>query len=335
MKVIVDKHIPYITGRLEPLASVEYLDQSEFTAHAVKDADALLIRTRTQCDEPLLKDSKVKFVATATIGTDQINRDWCESHGITVASAPGCNAPAVAQYVWSALLSMGFDPTKGEKLGIVGCGHIGSIVKAWGEAMGAQIMVCDPPLARNADVKGEFHSLDELLSQCKAVTLHTPLSKNGRDATYHLIGEKELDLLGDNKIFINASRGAVVDNKALLNRLKRGGLRVALDVWEGEPVIDPELLSMVDYGTFHIAGYSREGKSRATRMVLEALSRKFGIAVDTSGLEPPYLPLSTDKITARGIMLSYDLTPDSDALKQNPEKFEELRSSYVFRPEFL
>lgn len=333
MKIIADDNIPYLRGRLEPMADIRYVDQSEFTPPLVKDADALLIRTRTQCNESLLRGSSVSLVATATIGTDQIDKAWCMENGIEVASSPGCNAPGVAQYVWSCLLRLGFDPAKGMRLGVVGCGNIGSIVAEWGRKMGADVMISDPPKER-AGIPGNYLPLDDLMSSCDAVTFHTPLTRQGKDATWHLAAERELDLLKPGAILINAARGPVVDNAALLKRVKRGDIRTALDVWEGEPDLDRELLSLVDYGTFHIAGYSRQGKERATRMVLEAVEKKFGINVDKSGLCPPYAPSEDKVITPLGILNSYDPAEDSESLKVNPGEFETLRRNYDFREEY-
>lgn len=333
-RIIADDNIPYLQGRLEPVADMVYVDQSDFTPEHVKDADALLIRTRTRCNAPLLAGSNVSLVATATIGTDQIDMKWCAENGIRTVSSPGCNAPAVAQYVWSALLRLGFNPGAGQRLGVVGCGNIGSIVARWGRAMGAEVWVSDPPRQRAGEPEN-YHSLREIMAGCDAVTFHTPLTKEGRDATFHLAGTPELELLRPGTILVNAARGPVVDNKALLQRLRNKDIRVALDVWEGEPELDRELLSMVDYGTFHIAGYSRQGKERATRMILEAVENQFGIKADKTGLEGPYIPSDASLITPEGIMASYDPIVDTEPLKRNPELFDTLRRNYHYREEYL
>lgn len=346
LSVIADENIPYLRHRLEDVAEVRYVNQEGFTPSVVKNADALLIRTRTRVDENLIRDSKIKLVATATIGTDHIDIPACSGAGITVSSAPGCNAPAVAQYVWAALLNLGFMPEKGMKLGIIGCGHIGSIVKEWGEALGAKIMVCDPPLERTikqGETSGKlqthnlktFHTLEEVMKNCDAITIHTPLTRTGEDATYHLIGERELSLMGNDTILVNASRGEMVDTDALIKRLNQGGLRVALDVWEKEPAINKDLLGLVDIGTCHIAGYSRQGKERATRMVLESIERQFGVKTDTEGLEGPYIPVEAPLIIGNNITHSYDIKADSDRLKKNPDGFESLRHNYNYREEYL
>lgn len=329
MKIVADDNIPYLKGRLEETAEVVYTDQSGFTSELVADADALAIRTRTRCDEKLLGNSKVRLVATATIGMDQIDSDWCAANGITVRNSPGCNAPGVAQYVWASILRLGFDPRR-HTLGIIGCGNVGSIVKEWGEQMGARILVSDPP-KEEAGIEGDYTPLDILLQESDAVTLHTPLTKSGKHPTFHLIGERELGMIGDGKIFVNAARGPVTDFNALKKVVMSGRIRSVIDTWEGEPVIDKELLQAVDYGTFHIAGYSREGKERATRMVLEAIEDTFGVQTDKRGLEGPYE--GTPGITPEMIINSYDPAVDTEALRSAPELFDTLRRDYNYREE--
>jgi len=330
MKIIADDNIPFLKGRLEAVADVVYVDQFGFTPGLVSDADAVVIRTRTRCDESLLGGSRVRLVATATIGMDQIDRAWCTSNGINVCNAPGCNAPGVAQYVWSSLLRMGFDPTK-DTLGIVGCGNVGSVVRDWGLQMGVRMLVNDPPKEESAPGTLEYVPLDVLLRRSDAVTLHTPLTHDGKYPTHHLIGERELQLIGDGKIFVNAARGPVVDFKALKPHVLSGRIRSVIDTWEGEPKVDEEILAAVEYGTFHIAGYSRQGKERATRMAIEAVEREFGVTVDKSGLEPAYT--GTPDITPEKIIDSYDPKVDSDALKNAPAEFDRLRREYNFRDE--
>ncbi|MDE6717069.1 MAG: 4-phosphoerythronate dehydrogenase [Muribaculaceae bacterium] len=342
--LIADENIPRLRGRLENAADMRYLPQEEITPEAVREADAIIVRTRTECNELLLKDSSVRLVVTATIGTDHIDIPWCESRGIEVANAPGCNAPGVAQYVWSSLLRLGFTPGR-HKLGIIGCGNVGGIVAQWGEALGTEMAVSDPPLSRRNGGAIDFSarglhvstaqiretSLDDILRECDAITLHTPLTSNGESATYHLIGPRELSLMKPGAILVNAARGAVVDNEALRMKLKEGNIRAVLDTWEGEPALDRELLEMTDIATPHIAGYSRQGKERATRMALEAVAGKFGLMADTSGLEGTYsapVQLTPERITS-----SYDPFEDTTALKRDPEGFERLRHDYRYREE--
>lgn len=329
MKIIADENIPYLKGRLEKNAEVVYADQFGFTPDLVSDADALMIRTRTRCDASLLSDSNVRLIATATIGMDQIDVDWCESNGITVRNAPGCNAPGVAQYVWAALLRSGFKPAT-DTLGVVGCGNVGSVVADWARQLGVRVLVNDPP-RQDAGLPGEYTELDELLAESDAVTLHTPFTRQGAYPTFHLIGERELKLIGDGKTLVNAARGPVVDFSALKPEVISGRIRAIIDTWEGEPVVDPELLEAATYGTFHIAGYSRQGKQRATRMALEAVRDVMGIDVDTEGLEPAYT--GTPGLNIEKIVESYDPATDTAALRAASSEFDRLRHDYIYREE--
>lgn len=329
MRIIADDNIPFLRGRLEAVAEVEYTDQWGFTPELVKEADAIVIRTRTRCDRALLEGSKVRLIATATIGMDQIDLEWCAGQGITVRNAPGCNAPGVAQYVWSALLRMGFDPTR-HTIGIVGCGNVGSIVRDWGLSLGARVLVSDPP-REEAGLPGDYTPLDTLLKESDAVTLHTPLTHTGSHKTHHLIGEHELSLIGDGRILVNAARGAVVDFNALRGHVTSGRIRAAIDTWEGEPEVDREILDAVEYGTFHIAGYSRQGKERATRMAIEAIEETFGVSIDKSGLTPAYE--GTPGLTAEKITSSYDPAGDTAMLRNAPSEFDTLRRDYKYREE--
>lgn len=330
IKIIADADIPFLRGRLEPLADVTYVDQFGFTPKIVADADVLLIRTRTRCNAALLEGSSVKMIATATIGMDQINTAWCEKAGIEVRNAPGCNAPGVAQYVWSALLRMDFDPSY-MTLGIVGCGNVGSIVALWGKYLGARILINDPPRETELKAKGyNVVPLDSLLSNSDAVTLHTPLTRSGKYPSFHLLTKREIAIMKPGSILVNAARGPVVDNAAFANAIGEGRIRGVVDTWEGEPEVNRDLLLLAHYATYHIAGYSLEGKQRATRMALTAIADRFSLPIDLSDLEPPYLP---SELTATDITESYDPQMDTDALRAKPELFDKLRANYNFRKE--
>lgn len=332
MKIIIDNKIPFIRQRLEPVADVAYASPDEFTPALVKGADALIVRTRTRCDSRLLAGAGVGMVVTATIGTDHIDTEWCENNGITVRNAAGCNAPGVAQYVWSGLLRAGFDPGR-NTLGIVGKGNIGSIVADWGRKAGVRVIVCDPPRKRAGFTDEDYLPLDTLLEEADAITLHTPLIRDGIDRTVHLIGEAEFGKMKPGTILVNASRGEVVDNEAWARHLKEAPSDIAIiDVWEGEPSINPELLRQATIATPHIAGYSRQGKERATRMALEALERHFHITADKTGLCGPYMA-PEGKICLTDVAASYDPFVDTVALKGNPDRFESLRSDYSYREE--
>lgn len=299
----------------------------------MKDADALIVRTRTRCDENLLRGSIVKIVASATIGTDHIDIPWCDENGIAVSNAPGCNAPGVALYVWSNLLRNGFDPTK-DTLGVIGCGNVGGIVESWGKKLGAKVLVCDPPRQEKGLTDHAYLPLEDVLSQSDAITLHTPLTHDGNHPTYHLINKESLQHLHPDSIFINAARGEVAKTEDLVEAIKNGKIRVAIiDTWEGEPAIDSHLLKLADTATCHIAGYSVEGKQRATRMALEAVAKTLAIKVDLNGLQGPYV--EPKDLTPKRIVEAYDPAPMTAALKANPSAFETIRNAYPLHKELL
>ena len=330
MKIIIENHIPFIKGIFEPIANVQYLPAEAIDTDAMKDADALITRTRTRCDAALLAGSKCKFIATATIGTDHIDLDYCAKNGITVASAPGCNAPAVAQYVLTSISHI-FPKLTGKTIGIVGVGHVGSIVARWAECLGMNILLCDPPRAE-AEGYDAFVSLSQIARQADIITFHTPLTKSGPHKTFHLADEAFFNSLLRKPVIINSARGPVVDNKLLLNALNTGIISHAIvDCWEGEPDnICLELVNKAFIATPHIAGYSLEGKKRATQMAAQALcdylSLKF-TAQDNSIPTPP------DYVTIHSLQSSYNPLADSAIFKADPSNFEALRSNYSFRHE--
>ena len=245
MKIIIDDKIPFIKGVLEPYAEVVYLPGSMFAHGNVFDADALIIRTRTKCDEALLKGSSVKFIATATIGYDQIDTAWCEANGIAWTNAPGCNSGSVCQYMSSVLATLsshfGFS-FEDVTLGVVGVGNVGSKVAQLGWNLGMKVLLNDPPQAREKGF-AQFVPLDEILNMSDIITLHVPLNNSGSDKTFHLFDASTFRCMPRRSILINSSRGEVVDNDALKNALKTKTIGASvLDVWENEPDIDPELL---------------------------------------------------------------------------------------------
>lgn len=331
MKIIIDKDIPFIKDRFPADVEVKYLAGKEFTQEEVKNADAIIVRTRTKCDEKLLTDSDVKLVVTATIGTDHIDLSWCEANDITVKNAPGCNAPGVAQYVFTSLFKTGFK-AECHTLGIVGYGHVGQMVGEWAKQLGIKVMVCDPPRKEAGFIDVEYQDLTSILQNSDAVTLHVPFTKEGKHPTCFMIGSSELALIKPGALLINSSRGGVVDEKALKQKLKEGSIRAVIDTWENEPEIDSELMSLVHIGTPHIAGYSAEGKIRATKMALEAVEEFFKIAVDKTGL--CCVPCR-DTITADLIEKSYNPLEDYKKLKNNITAFENIRNNYNYRHEPL
>lgn len=325
MKVVVDNKIPYIKEAIEGIADeVVFLSGADFTPEAVKDADALIVRTRTRCDRALLEGSRVKFIATATIGYDHIDVEYCREAGIEWTNCPGCNAGSVEQYVHAVLLLLSRE--KGLKLeeatlGVVGVGHVGSRVARMAETLGMRVLLNDPPRADRGE-KG-FVDLPTIARECDVITFHTPLNRDGKYATCHLVDENFLFGLGRTPYLINASRGEVVDTASLLAALAAGRVKEAvIDTWEYEPRISRELMEVALIATPHIAGYSADGKANATRMSLEALCRFFGVEADFV-IAPPEGPSD------------YDPRRDSEWLKSSPDKFEWLRGNYPVRRERL
>lgn len=349
MKIICDSHIPFLNGVLEPYADVVYLPGGRITRDDVLDADALVVRTRTRCDANLLEGTKVRFIATATIGFDHIDTGWCESNGIAWTNAPGCNSWSVQQYMGSLLANMsqrmGFD-CKQKTLGVVGVGNVGSKVARLAALLGFRVLLCDPPRARREGSNG-FVSLDEIIGNCDIITCHVPLTYDGEDSTYHLFDAARLAAMNGSRILINTSRGEVVDCKALKQALKTRSLQAAsLDVWENEPDIDKELLDALFTGTPHIAGYSADGKATGTTMCVQALGRFFDLACrdwQATDLPAPLQPLEftidaadrkPQEILADAILHTYDVMQDDAELRADVSGFERLRSEYKTRREF-
>ncbi|MDR0891336.1 MAG: 4-phosphoerythronate dehydrogenase PdxB, partial [Mediterranea sp.] len=293
MKVIVDNKIPYIQEAIRHLADeVVFLPGRAFTPELVHDADALIIRTRTRCNEELLRGSRVRFIATATIGFDHIDTDYCRRSGIRWANAPGCNSASVAQYVQSALLvwqGQRQKPLTGLTIGIVGAGHVGSKVAQVAHDFGMKVLLNDPPRAER-EGEAAFSSLERLAAECDIISFHVPLSREDIHRTYHLADGDFFRRLQKSPLLINTSRGEVVDTEALLQALDSNFVSDAIiDVWEHEPDISPALLAKSLIGTPHIAGYSADGKANATRMSLDSLCRFFHIEAAYS-IQPPAPP---------------------------------------------
>lgn len=330
MKIIIEKNIPFIKGMLDNVAEVSYMAPDEINAAAMRDADALVTRTRTRCDASLLDGSKCRFIATATIGTDHIDLDYCRSHGITVKNAPGCNAPAVAQYVFAVIAKLrGLDT--GFTLGVVGAGHVGSIIVDWAKDMGINTLVCDPPRA-DAEGKEGFTDIEEIARKCDVITFHTPMTRDGKYPTFHLLNRNLVDKMERKPLIINSARGPVTDTQALLYGLHSGKIGcAAIDCWENEPGISPELLDLAAVATPHIAGYSREGKIRATRMSLDSLTSYFGLPKVEMAEKVP--EGAATGVTLASVASSYNPLDDTEALKSSPESFEKLRNTYNYRDE--
>ncbi len=330
MKIVVDDKIPYIRETLHTLADqVVALPGSQISPADVADADALIVRTRTRCDEHLLAQSKVRFVATATIGFDHIDADYLQRAGIAWTSCPGCNASSVAQYVESSLLLL--QQQKGlclseSTIGIVGCGHVGQKVQAVVERLGMRSLVCDPPLGQS-----DYVSLDVIAREADVITFHVPLTRQGDYPTWHMADEAFFRQLAREPYIINTSRGDVVDNAALLAALCEHRVRDAVvDVWEGEPDINLQLLQHVFIATPHIAGYSADGKVNADNMVIRALCHHFHLPLPKPIIPPP---LPNDFHYTGSLLQLYNPLDDSRRLKNAPDQFESLRNNYPLRRE--
>ncbi len=331
LNIVIERNIPFIAGLLEQYANVRYLSADEITPTAVSDADALIVRTRTRCDEALLGKSRCRFIATATIGMDHIDKKWCASRGITVVNAPGCNAPGVAQYVMASIVQLANRPLSQYTIGIVGVGHVGSIVERWARALDMNVLVCDPP-RRRAEGGNQWTTIDRIAAESDIITFHTPLTRDGEDITYHMADEEFFAKLRRAPILINSARGAIIDTPSLVRAIDNGVVSaVAIDCWEGEPEISRELLDRVAIATPHIAGYSHEGKIRATQMSIDALTNFFYLPrVNTTTVAPKSVART---VTPRSIIDSYNPLLDTQALKSSPESFETLRNNYCYRNE--
>lgn len=348
MKIVIDDKIPYIEGALEPFAEVVYRSGSKTSKEVVKDADALITRTRTICNKDLLQGSKVKFIATATIGFDHIDTAYCKEAGVEWTNAPGCNAESVNQYIASALFSYSmkkrFD-LKDKTIGIVGVGQVGSRVAKTCEILGMKVLLNDPPRERIEGYE-KFVSLKTIQKEADIITFHVPLNIKGEDKTYHLVNKEFLQNLNNKPMIINSCRGEVFDSKAVLNASVAYNISgFIIDCWEGEPKLDLDLLNRSDYGTPHIAGYSKDGKANGTKMSVQAVSRFFNLDIDNwqpTGVQLPDKTLieidgsqrRQYSILAEAILSTYDIENDSDALRESPHLFEWLRGAYPVRREF-
>ena len=342
MKIVADLDIPFLEGVFEPYGEVVYKKGIDIVADDVVDADALLVRTRTQCDAALLEGSKVKIVASATIGTDHIDKEYCASRGIEVANASGCNAGGVMQYVFSAVY--GIAARKGIKLddvtfGVVGVGNVGKRVAEMAESLGFKVMRCDPPRAQKEGPEG-FCTLEELLAESHVVTLHVPLDETTRG----MANEDFFTLIRPGAIFINAARGEVVDEAALMAAIPKLGA-VVIDTWNNEPTVNEELVEMVDIATPHIAGYSYQGKVNGTRMAVRAVAECLGLEAlkefspddSDEDRQPVRLDLRgrNHGEIAAVLQYNYPIFTDDFRFRMEPHKFEKLRNEYQYRREIV
>jgi erythronate-4-phosphate dehydrogenase len=344
MHILIDRNIPFGESVFRTIGDVTQLETVNIDAAAVRDADILVIRSETKVTPALLEGSRVRFVGTATIGTDHVDTEYLAARKIGFASAPGCNANSVAEYITAALLTLSTRLNfhlAGKTLGVVGVGNIGSKVVNVGRALGMTVLQNDPPLARQTG-DARFLPLDALM-QADVLTLHVPLSRSGPDATYHFFDEKRIGAMKHGSILINASRGAVVETGAIRNALVNNHLQAAvLDVWEKEPAINPELLSLVTLGTAHVAGYSLDGKVNAVRIVYHALCKYLGVEPAWTGWDRLPVPAvsrfslpeqsgTTEEVLRESVKQCYDIELDDRLLREMLLQPEERRSSYFMK----
>jgi erythronate-4-phosphate dehydrogenase len=349
MKIIADPNIPFVREAFAALGEIELIPGRKMNAAAVRDAELLLVRSVTPVNAALLDGSKVRFVATATIGTDHVDAGYLASRQIGFASAAGSNANSVAEYIVAAMLELAHRRKfrlRDKTLGVIGVGNVGSRVVRYAEALGMRVLQNDPPRQRT-EKSPVFVRLDRLLAESDILTLHVPLTREGEDRTFHLFDEGRLAALGRKPILINSSRGAVVDNAALLRAIQAGKLGGGvLDVWENEPSISLELLEAVDLATPHIAGYSFDGKVNGTTMIYRAACGFVGIKPTwepTALMPAPAVPRIA--INAMGqddedllrllVRRVYDINADDVALRARPREFDKLRAEYPVRREFF
>ncbi len=348
MKIVADDKIPFLKGVLEPFADVIYLPGKEIDNKILKDADALITRTRTRCNAALLKNTGLKFIGTATIGYDHIDTAFCDTNGITWTNAPGCNSSSVGQYIAAAILRISGKfkyKLKNKTLGIVGVGNVGSKVEKLARTLEMNVLLNDPPRER-AEGEGKFVSLEQVLMESDIVTVHVPLNLTGTDCTLNLFNENSFRMMRKGTWFINTSRGEVTDTIALKNAIDSGKLMgTVTDVWEKEPDIDTELMEMAFISTPHIAGYSTDGKANGTSMIVNSLCKFFNLPLTDwtpDNIPDPAVPVilinctgKTDEDVMREAVLhTYNIDDDSLKLKRKPSEFEKQRGDYPLRREF-
>lgn len=345
MKIVADNSIPFLRGIAEPVAKVSYLPSSEFSPQNIHDADVLIVRSIDKCTRELLEGSHVRLITTATIGFDHIDTKYCNEAGITWKNAPGCNAMSVAQYVLSSLITLSIrlnEPLLGKTIGIIGVGHVGKALEKLCKVMGMHVLRNDPPRAEAEGERG-FVSLRTIAEESDIISLHTPLTKIGPYATFHLADAPFFGMMRRKPWFVNASRGAVHNTGALLQALRSGQVAASvIDCWENEPRIDRELLSLTTIATPHIAGFSADGKANATRICLENIEKFFGIRMERLSEVVPPVPdhpvIDLSGVASRRVehAVFRSIRPmETDLrLRNAPERFEEVRAGYLYPREF-
>lgn len=337
--IIIDKNIPFINGILEPVANVTYLSAAEMTNASIRNADALIIRTRTHCNAELLTGSNVKFIATATAGYDHIDDGYCKQNDIEWQSAPGCNASSVGQYIGSTLsywAQQTGETLKGKNIGIIGVGHVGKEVEKVAKMLEINILLNDPPRV-DAEHLTDFASLDAIAEQADIITFHTSLTFDGKYPSHYLGNKIFFEKCKRKPLIINAARGGIINEQALLNAFNQGIIsRFVLDCWQHEPNIDRNMLQNSFLGTSHIAGYATDSKINATTQSVQNISRFFHLGLDNfkiTDIEPKETIYYTPETLQKQMLENYTPKFDNDLLKNTPENFESFRSHYRIRRE--
>ncbi|GIU08506.1 MULTISPECIES: 4-phosphoerythronate dehydrogenase [unclassified Shewanella] len=350
MKILADENMPYVQQLFGDLGTIETVNGRELTSEQVNDADVLLVRSVTKVNQALLaQNNQLKFVGSATIGTDHIDLDYLASRNIPFSNAPGCNATAVGEFTFIAMLELAQrynSPLKGKMVGIVGAGNTGTAVAKCLEAYGIEFVLNDPLLEESGDPR-DFVSLETLIEKCDVISLHVPITKTGKYKTWYLFDQARLNSLGENTWLLNCCRGEVIDNRALIKfKQQRDDVKVVLDVWEGEPHPMADLVPYVEFCTPHIAGYSLEGKARGTYMLYQKLAEVLGIEADKQ-MESLLPALWSERVDVqefsdeRALLqlarFVYDLRDDDELFRKmflNNQGFDHMRKNHTHRREF-
>ncbi len=346
MIIAIDKVLPYGSEAFSALGELRPFSASSLNPKDIRHADALVVRTVTEVNESLLKESSIRFVVAASAGIDHVDQEYLRSQGIGFSYAAGCNAVAVSEYIVTALLAIAFrrnwDLSK-KSIAIIGVGHVGSRVASKAQALGMDVLLCDPPL-RDLTGDNRYQDFKDVLG-ADILTFHVPLVSEGPYPTWRMVDQDALKRISPNQYLINSSRGAVIDNQALKTALSQGGIEGAiLDVWEGEPQLDLSLLNLVDIGTPHIAGISINGKIRAIEMAHEALCGFFKIKSgwsaeayypETRTIHPSGQSAEPNAILST-LLQAFDIMKCDASLRQirSAADFSRLRNEYPLRPEF-
>ncbi|MFC2097691.1 4-phosphoerythronate dehydrogenase [Bacteroidota bacterium] len=348
IKIVADKHIPFLKGVLDQYADVIYVPGEEIKNLDLSKTDVLITRSRTYCNKELLNNTRIKLIASATIGIDHIDTEYCKNNGIRVKNAPGCNSASVCQYIITALCFLSEKlkfSLQGKTIGIVGHGNVGSKVASFAKIMGMNVLINDPPKQRLNKINN-YVSIEEIIKKSDIISLHVPLTHSGEDKTINLIDKNFLSKMSASQILINSSRGGVVEEDSLkiaFNEQRIAG--IVLDVWKNEPDIDREILDKSIIGTPHIAGYSIDGKANGTAMVVKIVSDFFKLGINNwfpdnlpcpeDTIILPEISDNDDEVILKNIIAkTYDIHHDNNQLKLHLEKFEFFRHNHPIRREF-